>query len=338
MVYKILSIAAISSAMVLASVAGAKGPVTNNARGNGSFELALIGDAPYGVAPGADSPRFDRIIDEINSEPRIQWVLHAGDIKNGGSNCSDAMFQDRLHRYNQFRKPVVYTPGDNEWTDCHRFSAGGWDPLERLAKLRSVFFGEPGQTIGGRTMSVEYQSEAFPENVRWSHQGVVFTTVHIVGSENATRDFSGRSADDDKAVNKRTRAGIAWLNKAFDRAEAIDAPGVFVMIHANPDLERSIATDKIDPAFLPFLTTLESRTREFDKPVVLAHGDSHHFRVDKPALPRAAASTGTISRSKLDNFTRVETFGSNRVHWVRVSVDPKDSEVFSFEQEVIEAN
>ena len=44
---------------------------------------------------------------------------------------------------------VVLTPGDNEWTDCHRVAAGEYQPLERLAKLREVFYPVPGMTIGG---------------------------------------------------------------------------------------------------------------------------------------------------------------------------------------------
>ena len=38
--------------------------------------------------------------------------------------------------------PVLYTPGDNEWTDCHRRRAGGFDPRERLTRLRQMFYDE----------------------------------------------------------------------------------------------------------------------------------------------------------------------------------------------------
>lgn len=40
----------------------------------------------------------------------------------------------------------------------------------------------------------------------------------------------------------------------------------------------------------------------------------------------------------LQNFTRVETFGSPNVHLVRASVDTRTPEVFSFQPEIVEEN
>lgn len=74
---------------------------------------------------------------------------------------------------------------------------------------------------------------------------------------------------------------------------------------------------------------MENRTAALGKPVVLAHGDSHYFRVDKPRL---------LNTAFLPNFTRVETFGSANVHWIRVQVDPRSEEVFRFEPEIITGN
>jgi hypothetical protein len=37
-------------------------------------------------------------------------------------------------------------------------------------------------------------------------------------------------------------------------------------------------------------------------------------------------------------FTRVETFGSPDVHWVRGTVAEKNPEVFSFTPEIVDAN
>ena len=53
---------------------------------------------------------FKNLVDEVNADNRVKWVLLAGDIKGGGSVCSDEMFADRLGRYNQFNKQVVLTP------------------------------------------------------------------------------------------------------------------------------------------------------------------------------------------------------------------------------------
>lgn len=340
------------SLFVLVSLALAAGPTISRDAGAATereadgepFALALIGDTPYGVPAGGEHPEFERLVADVEAADGIRWVLHAGDVKGEGTSCSTEIFRDRLERLNAFDRPVVVTPGDNDWTDCHRSGEQGRDPLDRLAAFREVFHGEPGRTIGGEPMAVEPQAESagsggLPENVRWSRGGVVFATVHVVGSRNATNDFPARDADDSAEVERRTTAAVSWLNEVFDRAEATDAPGVFVMMHANAGLGRTTSPGEIDGAFLPVLTALEAHARNFEGPVVLAHGDTHYFRVDKPALPRTAGPEGGQPQASwLASVTRVETFGAPRVHWVRVRVDPDDPEVFSFEPEVVDGN
>ena len=306
----------------------------HNSRGAGkaSFAFALIGDVPYGVPVGEYYQPFVDLTDEINADARIQWVLHAGDIKSGGSVCSDALFEDRLERFNSFDRPVILTPGDNEWTDCHRVAAGEYQPLERLAKLREVFYPVPGTvTIGGAEMQVTTQAEypqfvEFPENVMWKQSGVVFSAIHVVGSNNGLKAFDPasstvRSQADDDEVARRTEAALSWLDEAFAEADAGNAPGVFIMIHANPGLEKS-GGNRL--GFEAFLNRLEAHAMSYGKPVILAHGDSHYFRVDQPKI-----------NSYVKNLTRVETFGSSKVNWVKVLVNPTADEVFLIQPMIV---
>ena len=78
--------------------------------------------------------------------------------------------------------------------------------------------------------------------------------------------------------------------------------------------------------FQSFLLALRDQVVAFKKPVAYVHGDSHYFRIDKPFLDAAGA--------RLENFTRVETFGdhqengTNDVTWLKVLVDPHSREVF----------
>ncbi|MDQ1717708.1 MAG: hypothetical protein QOE89_1661, partial [Pseudonocardiales bacterium] len=98
-----------------------------------SYTFAVIGDIPYGPA---QISAFPKVIAQINTDPAVQWVDHLGDIKDGSSVCSDAYFQTIRSQFDQFKDPLVYTVGDNEWTDCHRTNNGGYNPLERLAAIR----------------------------------------------------------------------------------------------------------------------------------------------------------------------------------------------------------
>lgn len=301
-----------------------------------SFEFALIGDVPYGIAVGKKSKAFERLVNDINQQTQLKWVLFAGDMKSGGSTCSNAMYKDRFKRFSQFEKPFILTFGDNEWTDCHRVTAGQFQPLERLSKLRKVFFPVPGTTLGKHPMKVVTQAtvpgfKEFPENVRWIENNVLFTVMHIVGSNNALEDFDGassakRTEADDAEVKRRTHAAIAWMEDSFALAKNKNVAGVFVMIHANPGLDFIIF--KRD-GFTDFVNALDKHTRDFVKPVVLAHGDTHQFRVDHTSLNGESAPA---------NFTRVETFGKTEDYWIRVKVDPEDSKVFSFVQEKVKKN
>ena len=60
--------------------------------------------------------------------------MHAGDIKAGSEPCSDSLILSRFGSYQAFQRAFVYTPGDNEWTDCHRVNNGSHNPpLRRQA-------------------------------------------------------------------------------------------------------------------------------------------------------------------------------------------------------------
>ncbi len=308
------------------------GPEHHSPKGYGKFEFALIGDVPY--AP-ADFWKLDNVIDEINADKQIKWVLHAGDIKNGSTLCSDEMFIDRLQRFQRFQRPFILTPGDNEWTDCHRANNGSYLPLERLDKLREVLYPLAGRSLGQKTLRLETQAHdpahaEFVENTRWMEQHVMFAAVHIVGSNNALAPFATRTVEDDAEVERRIAAAQAWIAETFAKAKAENARGVMLMFQANPGFELPKGS-RDRQGFEDIIADLERETVEFKKPVALVHGDSHYFRVDKPML-------GTISKRRIENATRIETFGADDVHWLRVVVDPNSDQVFSVHQQIVDAN
>ena len=124
------------------------------------YSFAVIGDVPYGETAQAHFPAF---IAGINADPDVQMVTHLGDIKSGSTTCDNARFALIRTDFGLFADPLVYTPGDNEWTDCHRVDNGKYQPLERLARIRSVFFTTPGRTLGAAPVSVTSQaSTGFP--------------------------------------------------------------------------------------------------------------------------------------------------------------------------------
>jgi hypothetical protein len=295
------------------------------ANGDGRFTFALIGDMPYG--PEGEL-KFPNVIADINSDRNLSFVVHDGDIKNGSSLCDNAMFFNRLALFNEFEQPFVYVPGDNEWTDCHRANNGSYDPLERLAFLRGLFFPDD-QSLGARTMTLERQSANpayadYPENVRWVVKNVMFAGLHIVGSNNNL----GRTATADAEYAARNAANLAWLAGTFARARAEGHKAVMLVIQANPNFDLPAVQRT---GFNDFVAALEAETLAYGKPVVLVHGDSHYFRIDKPLR-------GTQSGRRVERFTRVETFGETDNHWLHVTVDPTNPNVFVFDQRIVAAN
>ncbi len=304
------------------------------------FSFALIGDLPYDAR---QEGLFPNLLDDINDDREVAFTIHDGDFKSGSSLCDDATFLERRELFDRFEQPFIFIFGDNEWTDCHRPKAGAYDPFERLAKLRVIFAPYPDKnSLGRRRLELERQSAAFPENVRWIKGGVVFAGLHVVGSNNGLTT-AGQYLDRAKAeYAARNAANLEWLASTFRLAEEEDAIGLLLIIQANP-------WDLIPPAeltgFQDFLAALEQATRRFGKPVVLVHGDSHYFRIDKP-LPTppfdpAAAFPPLPWESdepRLENFTRVETFGNPNVHWLKATVEASDRNVFSFQPVIVEKN
>src|SRR3954447_23034171 len=144
------------------------------------YTFAVIGDVPYGADQIAAFPGW---IQQINADPDVRSVVHLGDIKNGSRVCSDAYFDLIRSDFDTFEDPLVYTPGDNEWTDCHRANNGAYNPLERLAVVRSLFFPVAGETLRRHPKRVDSEP-ALIENVRWVEARVAFATLHVIGSNN----------------------------------------------------------------------------------------------------------------------------------------------------------
>jgi len=300
------------------------------------FSFGVIGDLAYSPA---EESLLANVLAELNNNTSLAFVVHVGDLgsPNAGS-CTDELWARRLAQFRASANPLIYTPGDNEWTDCHPPRVPGVDALERLTKLRSVFFtGE--QSFGQRTLALTRQSGStgpfakYRENVRWDLGGVTFLTLHVVGSNNGL----GRAPDGDAEFAERNGADLAWLHEGIEHAKAGNSRAVMIFQQANmyPEFLPFPGNPKRDgPGFIELRAALAKEAIAFAKPVVLVHGDSHYFRVDKPYMQLRRGPEDAA----VENFTRVEGFGSPNHHWLQVKVEASDPNVFTFHPRIIEAN
>ena len=180
----------------------------------GPFSFAVLGDAPYHPL---EAFALSRLLGGLDHE-NVAFVVHVGDLKASFEPCSDALLRARRALLDVSPIPLVYVPGDNEWTDCHRESAGEYDPRERLGELRRLFF-DTRESLGRRKLRFSRQADnprfrAYPENVRWLSGEVVFATLNVPGSNNNL----GRNARMDAEHTERMAANLAWLDEAAARA------------------------------------------------------------------------------------------------------------------------
>lgn len=300
--------------------------------------------------------------------------MHIGDLHSGKQRCTRFYDEAIFQMWKGFKKPVIYTPGDNEWADCHKLaqSGGSWNkttskidfvvdssgnpvdfaagnPLANLLLIRSIFFANPGWTLGKERVKVDSQALLhdrqhpadwkFVENVMWEQAGVLFVTVNIPGGSNNDADVwygaPVQSADQVQEVAERNAADLRWLDVAFARAATNKVAGIVIAMQADMwDPEKGAANQS---NYEPFVKSIHDGTKAFGKPVLMINGDSHVYRSDNPLSPLASCAwenttTACVSDYPIHgsssynvaNFHRIVVHGSTAgpMEYLKLKVDP----------------
>ena len=267
---------------------------------SGCYNIAVFGDVPYASSQEDD---YERLLAAVDKDD-ITFSAHVGDIQASSTPCTDALVQKNTTWFDSLDEPLIYTPGDNEWTDCS-------DPLGRLSRIRQLVFRGTGTVSrGGTTRTlISQSSKGYPENARWTEGKVTYVTVHIVGSSDNKSNSSEYSA--------RRAADIEWLQQAFASAKARGDKGIVVLAHSGLRFERAEG-DK--GAYESMFKALRTETQAFAGQVLYVHGDGHTYTNDYPMK--------TTSGQKVANFHRVEVYGDGNVRWVKIIVDDTNPSVF----------
>ena len=272
-----------------------------------NFQFMAIGDTSY-----VSASQLDQLVDRINHEP-TRFTIHVGDIKSGSTLCSDDMFARVYSQFMAFDKPLIYTPGDNEWTDCHRKNNGPYDPIERLQKIRGMFFSSD-QSLGRQPLTLELQSahaafRNFPENRRWAVENISFATIHMVGSNNNDQPELPSSSE----FKLRNEANIAWMKEVFATARKQSHKAIVFAMQADTFYDSSKPPES---GFIDWLTAFQQEMSSWKKPVLLIQGDSHVFKVDRP-LTAKGPGLGLVQRLVVP--------GAQLTDAVVIEVDPESA-------------
>ena len=351
-------------AAALAVSAAVAGPATasaghhaDNSERSDSFTYAVYGDAPYGTSP-TDTSETDAtpaFISAVNADKAVSTVLHVGDIHSGSQYCTQAYDQQIADLWAGFADPMVYTPGDNEWADCHKKKEGGGaynattgqidfvkdaggnlvdyaggNPVDNLALVRSIFFPTPGTTLGSGRLHVLSQAQVdnhahptdgqYVENVMWQHGGVLFATLNVPGGSNNDADpwYGAPTASPQQTTEaaNRTAADLRWLDRAFSTAAATHARAVVIMTQADMwDLDGKDASHLTN--YESLVSSLATHTSSYGKPVLLLNGDSHVYRSDNP-LQQSSPCTGDAGVCSYDAWDSHPSYNVANFHRIVV--------------------
>jgi chromate transporter len=291
----------------------------------GSFDFALIGDVPYS---DDDVHRtFPNLAEDLNRYQTLRFVVHDGDIKpSAGLPCTAQLFADRRRLFKSIVAPMILAFGDNDWRDCGRPHdpppAQLQDQRRALTWLRREF--ATGADDDG--LGLRRHSRTFPEIVHWTMGGVRFVVLNVPGPDDNHRDgYEGE-------YRPRSAANLAEVTDAFEEAARPrrdqDVRALVIILQARPFVRSSLTDGSYteNPHLTGLLTTIKEGARNISpRPVVLVHGDSHVVTIDQPVKAQR-------------NIARVSTFGTPFVHWIRITVDPRDPSVFAFHLQIVQKN
>jgi hypothetical protein len=345
-------VTAAAIAVVSVGIASGAGPASpGQGRGPEAYTIGLFGDTPYGALGRSQYPS---LLADINAG-HVAFSIFDGDLQAGGDGpCNDSLYTTALAHFNTLEQPVIWVPGDNDWTDCWgrygAVQAPYHDPIERLTHERQLFT-STDQSLGQKTLTLTRESSeggryaSYSENIRWSYGPVLYIGLNVQGSNDnypypetdgengavVVRSAAELQRERDEEVARKA-ADLHWLDESFAYAAQIGAKGILIDMQA--DLNFNNEQHQTNPhdwdAFPDYVNALRTDTMGFAGQVTLVHGDSHYFKVDKPInLP---------SGGVLANFTRVETFGARQTHWVSATINPNDPNLFEFQPHIVAAN
>jgi hypothetical protein len=309
------------------------------------FEFVVLGDTAY---TEASYGVYEKLIEKINKTKSV-FTIHVGDTL-GYQLCTDQMF-DRIDGFfHQFEKPLIYTPGDNEWADCYEKDPEntpdyGWTDfanykLGRLTELRSRYFSTEN-SLGQEKITLTRQSEneeykTYAENTYWIYGDVLFATAHIVGS---TDSFHPHILELIHESVSRRHANYAWITELAEVAEKNKVKAIVLAAHADMfENEKAFTNDdsfsgsKIKGGssgpYVGYVYALSELTRKFARPVLLVHGDGHRFVIDRPLI--ISGSEDEPEKLRYQNLLRLQVFGAPELKAVKISVDTSTESVFGF--------
>lgn len=247
-------------------------------------EFVVMGDMPSLPRDKVTLQKLQVLIPQFDKQPDV--LIHYGDLISGAESCTDNLIKQRKAQMASFLPGrVVYTPGDNEWTDCDRKHLKvRFSELERLAYLRLLFGEDKNMT---KDLSHLVRQKDLPENSMWRINGLQMGTLHIVGTNNGRVNILKDNVDEalDEA-DRRNHLNLVWLKNLFRKA--VLAEGLVIIFHADiyrfkGDAPACSKTNRIKcNPYKNIRDAIETMAASYGKPVLIIHGDTNAYCFNQP--------------------------------------------------------
>ncbi|MBP1204229.1 hypothetical protein JOD97_002243 [Duganella sp. 1411] len=199
---------AVTLSLALAVVAAGAHAAPNG----GGFQFAVIG---HPFKNGADEATLKRAI-AAAMQANPAFIVATG-IKAVNEPCSDKLYAARHALLDVAAAPVIVSLAGSDWSACLN-SAGRSNAIERLNRLRELYYGEP-ESLGAKRLPLTRLSStakfrSYAENAHWEYGKVLFATINLPANNNHFRPEAGRNSEyEDRLVANR-----AWLHRLFTLA------------------------------------------------------------------------------------------------------------------------
>jgi hypothetical protein len=250
-------------------------------------KIVILADTPYSDKEKQMLQGPDGILYRLINAEEPSVVMHLGDLKSGGDSCTNELLTEHKALLAQVQPgKVIYTPGDNDWTDCDRFLLfHSFDELERLEYLTTLMFKTP-PLLSENLTSITAQPEQV-ENKLWINDRLAISTLHIVGTSNGRVNISkSNQLLAIKKADERDNKNLAWLKQIEAKAKSFDALiiGFQADIYQKSVLESDACGDsslKTCDAFSVYRQAFKDLAKRINKPLLISHGDTGEFCFEK---------------------------------------------------------
>jgi hypothetical protein len=279
----------------------------------------LASEEPFSFAVIANAFRYgpdERALRQTLNVPRADPLafIVANGIKSDSEPCSDALYMQRKVLYDNIGHALILTLAAEDWAECRR-SNGESAAIERLQRVREIFFTEPERVADGAVAVVRQSTtekfRSYSENMRWQLGPVWFATLNLPANNNHYLNAAGRNNE----FEDRLVANLDWLQRLFTLAKASEARGIVLFTEANPLARPSPASSaqQARDGFLEIRRQLLELSGDFKGKVLIVHNGkpSRWARLHKLSWRGNLGEIGMLTG------------------WARISVHPNHPLLFS---------